>query len=80
MKLIDKAKSIKSTKNIKGDVTFEQIEVVIAWLDGEISWKQMTSVLPEITKTGVNYGRILTIIRNAHANKWIKITLEKENA
>lgn len=76
--LLEIAKEAPRGKGMAIISTKEKCEVCVAFLYRNISWKQLTTVMPEIHhgKT-TNYGAITKIIRDGIANGWVSISMEK---
>ena len=69
--LLQKALKIKRKKFA---TTKEEAECCAAFVNGQIGWKQLTSVVRHIgDKNSVNYGRISKILRDSVEKGWVKV-------
>ena len=74
MTLLEKAKSIKLNRKFRIDFNEEELELVLAWFNGEITTKQASGVLfNNYRSPGQVYSRSMSILRKARAENKIEV-------
>ena len=76
--LLEKAKKIPCNYLQRGDASYEETEVVIAFVKKELNWGQLIKTVPNIFGKSTNYGRIVKIIRDGIEKGWVNIAFKKE--
>jgi len=76
--LLQKAKSIKTHDFNHRPATKEETEVIVAFINGDVGWKQLTMVVEGIGgASSINYGRVSRIIKDGVKSGWVKINMKK---
>lgn len=69
--LLEQAKRLSIRNKVKTPITAEQVELVVAYLQGELSLQAVSKVL---NVTGASsYSRIHSILLHGVSNGWIEI-------
>lgn len=71
--LLKRAKERSVPKWTKVYFTKDEIELAVAWIDGEITSAEYLHAIGSSQKGSTSYARVAQVLRNAVKNKQIKI-------
>ncbi len=69
--LLQQAKEVKTRELSVSKHTEQEVEVAVAWLRGEITAKQVATVIKKNSQGAAVYVFLATALKRAHQDGWI---------